>query len=111
MANQESKSLLNLTHAVYALQTLGLFTVVGFIVAIFINYIKLPDVQGTWLASHFRWQIRTFWFALLWSVIGMLLWVIMIGWLIIIANYIWIIYRIVKGWIYLNDRREILLTR
>ena len=110
MNNQELKSSVHLTHLVYALQALGLFTVIGFIIAIFINYIKLPDVTGTWLASHFRWQIRTFWFALLWSIIGAVLTLIFIGWLIIAANYIWVIYRIVKGWIYLNDRREIIFS-
>ena len=57
----------------------------------------------TFLESHFRWQIRTFWFGLLWAVPGGILLIIHVGWLILIADAIWIIYRIVKGWLRLND--------
>lgn len=104
--NKPTNSLVNFTQAVYGLQVLGMFTVVGFIIAIIINYVKLPDARGTWLETHFRWQIRTFWFGLLWVVLGTLLKLVLIGFLIFMVNYIWVAYRIIKGWIYLNDKRE-----
>lgn len=54
----------------YALQAIGFFVGITYIVAIIINYVKRDDVKGTWLESHFRWQMRTFWFSLLWAIIG-----------------------------------------
>ena len=75
------------------------------IVGIIINYVKKDDVAGTWLESHFRWQIRTFWFGLLWAAIGAATAVILIGFAILFANFCWIIYRIVKGWLNLNDNK------
>lgn len=107
MYYQDLRSSINLTYLVYALQALGLFTAIGFIVGIFINYIKRNDLRDTWLASHFSWQIRTFWYGLLWSALGGILVIVFIGWAILAITYIWVIYRIVKGFIYLNERREI----
>lgn len=67
-----------------------------------VNYVKIDDVRGTWLESHFRWQIRTFWFGLLWAVIGVISFIILVGWFVLAANYIWMIYRVVKGWLNFN---------
>ena len=99
------KSLKTLTTVVYGLYALTWFFGISAIVAVVVNYIKLEDVAGTWLESHFRWQIRTFWFGLLWSVVGMLTFVLLIGWAILFANLVWLIYRIVKGWLNLNENR------
>ena len=55
---------------VYILQAVGFFIGLTWIVAVIVNYVKLDDARGTWVESHFRWQIRTFWFGLLWGVIG-----------------------------------------
>jgi uncharacterized membrane protein len=74
-------------------------------VAIVINYVKNGDVAGTFLESHFRWQIRTFWFGLLWGVLGVIASLVVVGWFVLVANVVWIIYRIVKGWLLLNDNR------
>jgi uncharacterized membrane protein len=74
-------------------------------VAVVINYVKKEDVAGTWLESHFRWQIRTFWFGLLWGVIGGILLLVLIGWFVLVADAVWIIYRIVKGWLNLYENR------
>jgi uncharacterized membrane protein len=93
---------------VYALQALSFFVGITAIVAIVINYVKLDDIRGTWLESHFRWQIRTFWFGLLWGVIGSILLIVLVGWLILAADAVWVIYRIVKGWLRLNEGKEIL---
>ena len=93
---------------VYALQAAGFFLGgITWIVAVIIDYVKRDDAVGTWLASHYRWQIRTFWFGLLWGVIGGILCLIVIGFAVLAADAIWIIYRIVKGWLRLSERREV----
>jgi len=120
-AGTPPQSLITVAHLVYALHTLsvvigalGAATIIGAfvfgfpsIIAVIINYVKRSEARGTWLESHFRWQIRTFWFALLWVVIGVVLFVTVIGIPVVIAGAIalaiWIIYRIVRGWIRLND--------
>jgi uncharacterized membrane protein len=96
-----------LATVVYALQAASFFVGITAIVAIVINYVKIDDVQGTWLESHFRWQIRTFWFGLLWGVIGSVLLIVLVGWFILAADAVWVIYRIVKGWLKLNEGKEV----
>lgn len=97
-----------LTTVVYALQAAAFFFGITYIIAIIISYVKLDDVRGTWLESHFLWQIRTFWFSLLWGAIGAITYILIIGWFILAADCIWVIYRIVKGWLRLNEGKEIL---
>lgn len=99
------QSLKNVTIAVYALQAASILPpfVITFFVAVILNYIKRDDARGTWLESHFRWQIRTFWFGLLWFGLGGLTYIIVIGWAILFAASLWLIYRILKGWLNLND--------
>ena len=79
------------------------------IVAVILNYMYRHSVRGTFLESHFRWQIRTFWFALMWVTIGVMLFVTLIGiplaWIVCIAAGIWVIYRIARGWLTLQDRK------
>ena len=98
-------SLKSLVQVVYVLYALSYFTGITAIVGIIINYVKREDAAGTWLESHFRWQIRTFWFGLLWAVIGAITAFIVIGFAVLFANFCWIIYRIVKGWLNLNDNK------
>lgn len=101
-----------LAMVVYGLYALAIFTggLTG-IVAIIINYVKYDDVRATWLESHFRWQIRTFWYSLLWGGLLMLLVLATFGIAMIIAWLpwgvlaIWYIYRVVKGFLYLNDNK------
>ncbi len=109
-ADEQSRRLANLTTVVYALQAVGFFVGITWLVAVIVNYVKRDDVAGTWLESHFRWQIRTFWFGLLWGFLGVLTFLIAVGWLILIANAVWLIYRIVKGWLNLNDRKPMYLA-
>lgn len=94
----------NLAVVVYILQGLSFFLggITG-LVGVMINYVKLDEVRGTWVESHFRWQIRTFWIGLLWTVIGIVTTFIIIGWFILLGISIWLIYRIVKGALALND--------
>ena len=83
------------------------------IIAVIINYVKRGDARGTWLESHFRWQIRTFWFALAWVVlialVGGVLTVVLVGFAILWGGLfllgVWAIYRIARGWLALQDRR------
>ncbi len=93
----------NITNLVYLLQAVAVFTAFPFFIAVIINYVKKSDVEGSLAESHFRWQIRTFWFSLLWGIIGGILAYVVIGFGILFINYIWVIYRIVKGWLRLND--------
>ena len=119
------ESLVKLTHAIYALHAISLLvgivtaaTVVGSfltgwpsIIAVILNYIYRSEVRGTVLESHFRWQIRTFWFGLLWVALCMLFVVITLGvgiiiaWIPLAVVGVWFIYRIARGWLRLVDRK------
>lgn len=118
-------SLVTLTHVMYGLHALSAlagivtpaFVVTAFltgwpsIIAIIINYVKRGEVRGTWLESHFRWQARTFWFALLWLVVASALMLTMIfiplAVVLMAAIGLWVVYRIVRGWLALNDRKPV----
>jgi uncharacterized membrane protein len=117
--------LVKLAHVIYALHAFSLVTgivgaatvVVAFltgwpsIIAVLLNYVKRSEVRGTWLESHFRWQIRTFWFGLLWVALCALFIVATLGigllivWLPLALVGLWFIYRIVRGWLRLMDHR------
>jgi uncharacterized membrane protein len=79
------------------------------IIAVIINYVKRPDVRGTYLETHFSWQIRTFWWALLWVVIMWLLVLTVIGiplaWVMVVVVGLWVLYRIIRGWLALLDAK------
>ncbi len=93
-----------ITHIIYGLMASGYVTGgLGSLAAIILNYIKLDEVKGTPLEGHFRWQMRTFWWGMLWAVLSMLLMFVVIGFFTIIVVVIWHIYRIAKGWMRLND--------
>lgn len=102
-----SLDLRTVTHVAYGLYALG-FVTAGFLgiatlAAVVLMYLKRTDAAGTMYAAHFDWLLRTFWWALLWlalSTIGLLLF---IGWLGIIATVIWVLYRLIKGWLALMD--------
>jgi len=114
-------SLVRFTHIIYALHAasllvgiIGAASIVGAflfgipsIVAVVLNYVRRGDVRGIWLESHFRWQIRTFWFAMGWTVLGGVLAVTLVLIPISLAIWglvaIWVIYRVVRGWMNLRD--------
>jgi len=116
-------SALAAAHIVYGLHAVaivlgitGAATVVGgfvgsvpSIIAVIINYVKRGGARGTWAASHYRWQIRTFWFALLWLIIAMLLVVTLVGAPVglglLLGLTLWLIYRIARGWLRLVDKK------
>ncbi len=98
-----AQQLRTVTLAVYILQAVGFFVGITFVVGAVVNYVKRDDVRGTIFESHFRWQLRTFWFGLLWSVIGVVTWIVLVGWVVLAVNAIWVIYRVVKGLLDLYD--------
>lgn len=104
LSEQES-SLKTITTVIYALQAAAFLFGLTFIVAVIVNYVKKDDARGTLMESHFIWQIRTFWFSLLWFIIAFVTTVIGIGIVIHFANIVWVIYRIVKGWLRLSDNK------
>lgn len=113
MTDQISKDK-NVALVVYILLALpiigALFGPVGglpAIAAVIMAYIKKPENKDTWLESHFRWQINTFWIALIGTFIGVLTIVVFIGLIILPAVTIWVVYRIAKGWMALNDEKAV----
>lgn len=95
-----------LTLIIYILQATAFLVGITYLIAVIINYVKREDMAGTWLDSHFRWQIRTFWFSLLWFAIGAITFLLVIGYFIMVATAIWIIYRVVKGALRLLENKE-----
>jgi uncharacterized membrane protein len=79
------------------------------LIAVIINYVQRSEVSGTWLDSHFAWQIRTFWYALLWVIVSAVLFVTVIGipfaWALAVITGFWVLYRILRGWIALLDAK------
>lgn len=107
MQTEKQNTAKTIVFIVYALQVLAFVNGITAVIGVVMNYVKLDDVRGTWLESHFRWQIRTFWFGLLWAVVGFATILIVIGWFVLFADLVWVIYRIVKGWLRLNDLRPV----
>jgi len=105
----KEQGLKTIATAVYALQAAGLLLPIflPWVVGVIIDYVKRDEARGTWLESHYRWQIRTFWWSLLWAVIGGILLIVLVGWLVLAVAGIWVLYRIVKGWLRLAEQREI----
>jgi uncharacterized membrane protein len=119
------EGLVTLTHVIYGLHAFSAVTgmlspamiltafLTGWpsIIAVILNYVKRGEVRGTWLDAHFSWQIRTFWFALLWLAIGAVLFITVVGipfavvlWF---ATGIWVLYRIIRGWLALAPQKEL----
>ena len=120
-----ANSSITLAQVIYGLHALSILigvtsavTIVGAfvfgvpsIIAVIINYAYRNTVRGTFLESHFNWQIRTFWFAFLWFIVGVMLFVTLVGiplaWIVCIAAGAWVIYRVARGWLTLQDRKPI----
>ncbi|HPT48834.1 MAG TPA: hypothetical protein PKZ22_01335 [Accumulibacter sp.] len=114
-------------HVIYGLHALavvvgvtGAATVAGAFVfgvpsllAVVLNYVKRGEVRGTWLDSHYRWQIRTFWFTSLWLLVYGLLVITIVGipvaWALIAVLGLWVSYRVIRGWLALADRRPLVV--
>lgn len=120
-----SSSLVGWTEFIYGLHAFSLLigiltaaSVVGAfltgwpsIIAVILNYVKRSEARGTWFESHFRWQIRTFWYGLLWVALCIIFVVMTLGigllvvWLPIGIVSLWFVYRIARGWLALREGR------
>ena len=120
-------SLVRWTHVIYGLHAVAVIvgvasaaaTVAGSFVfglpslaAVVLNYVKRGEAAGSWLESHFRWQIRTFWFTLLWLVVSFLVMLTVIGipiaaWVMIPLLGLWVGYRVLRGWLALGNGRPV----
>jgi len=88
---------------VYALQAASFIVGISLIAGVIMNYVTRNEAAGTWIESHYKWQIRTFWWCLAWFLVGLVLLVVLVGIAVWIAAAVWLIYRIVKGWIRLSE--------
>ena len=95
---------------VYILQGVSFFVGLTYLAGIVINYLKMSEVRGTWVESHFRWQIKTFWYSIGLIIVGVLTIQLAIGYLILTVNVFWIVYRIVYGWNKLSQGKTVPLT-
>ena len=106
---EELAGLKNITMVVYALQALSFLWGVTAIIGIVVNYVKRDDAVGTIYESHFDWQIRTFWWGLLWGVVGCATILLAgLGFLVLFAAWVWAIYRVIKGWLKLNEGKTVM---
>lgn len=99
-------ALRRLSWILYGLYALSYFVGITAIVAVILNYLKREETRGTLYWSHFRWQIRTFWWSLLWMFVAFITLPFGVGILVAGATTIWGIYRIVKGIVWLNDNKR-----
>ena len=117
------EGLVTLAHVIYGLHAFSaltgllgtMFVVTAFlsgwpsIIAVIINYVKRSEVRGTFLDSHFSWQLRTFWFALLWLVAGGVAFATVVGIPVAVVLWlgtgIWVLYRLIRGWLALGGRQ------
>src|SRR3954466_15473294 len=122
-------SLVSYTNVIYALHSLSVLigitspvTIIGSfvfgipsIIAVIMNYARRSDARGTFLESHFTWQIRTFWFAVLW---GLIVWAVSLPLMLILVGVfllpaglaligVWVIYRVIRGWLALREQRPV----
>jgi uncharacterized membrane protein len=126
---QPRQNLVTVTHVMYALHAFSVvmamitpaFVVTAFltgwpsIIAVIVNYVKREEVRGTWLESHFAWQLRTFWYSVLWAVVMIVLSITVVGLVLAIpllwAITIWIVYRLIRGWVTLAQGRPMAIKR
>ena len=124
-ARPASASLVTWSQLIYALHAIsivsgivGTATIIGAflfgwpsIIAVILTYVKRGAARGTWLESHFRWQLRTFWFGLLWATFCLLFVIFTLGiglivvWVPVLALAAWVIYRVARGWMAVSDGR------
>lgn len=101
----KTSAAVRLTKVIYVLYGVTFLVGISFFVAIILNYAKQDEVRGTFLESHFRWQIRTFWISLIVFIIGFISSFVVIGIFILFANAVWFLYRLVKGYLHLIESK------
>jgi len=106
-AEQKDKELRQFVFIGYILQAVFFVFVVTPIFGMIINFIKKDDLLKSRYHSHYRWQQNTFWYGLLWMFLSVMTYFFLIGFVVFFFLGIWYIYRIVKGWLYLVDGKEL----
>ena len=81
---------------IYILYLIGIIIPLTSIIGVIIAYVKKGEAPE-WVQSHYRFQIRTFWIGVLYSVVGGLTTLVLIGWLILLFVLVWLIMRCIKG--------------
>jgi uncharacterized membrane protein len=115
---KDVSSSMTVTHIMYALHALAPFTMWTLaIIAMIIGLVKRDDVRGTWLDSHYEYMSRTFWWGILWAVLAWgafwVLGVLTLGigmavlWILPVIVLVWYLYRVIKGWLRLNENRAV----
>jgi len=102
VADERATHAKRLALVVYVLQAVSFVIPLTFIVGVVIDYAARERAAGTWVESHLRWQIRTFWYGVLWGLVGAASSLIYIGYAVLFVLSLWLIYRIARGWINLS---------
>lgn len=104
---EREKTLRQILTVGYGLQAAALVVGLTYFAAVVLAYLKRGEAAGTWLESHFTWQIRTFWWSLAWTVLGIATLVVVVGFAVLLASAVWYVYRIARGWSELNEGRAV----
>jgi len=102
-AKSREQAAKELATVVYALQAASFLLIFSLVAGVIVNCVTRREVAGTWVESHYRWQMRTFWWWLAWLLVGLVLLVVVVGLFVWLADAIWLSYRIIKGWIRLSE--------
>lgn len=106
-AAEHMKNPKTLTMVIYALYAASYITLVSGLAGIILNYLKRNEVADSWVATHFNWQIHTFWISLGVTVVGIVTTPILIGFVILFGNAVWVAYRLIKGFIFLYEDKPL----
>mgnify|MGYP001810886452 CR=1 FL=1 len=97
-----------MAHIVYGLFVLGMATGgIAAIIGLVLAYVQRANVRSTYLETHYTWQIVTFWWGILWSIVGLVLSFILIGYVVWLFAFVWFLYRLVKGWSQLGQHKPV----
>jgi len=103
--NSLEEGVQNIVLLEYILMGIGFFFPLTSLIAVIIAHVKRSDTTGTWLETHHRYLIRTFWIGLLGYVVGFVTLFIVVGWVVLIVTWVWILYRVIKGYLYFSDKK------
>ncbi|MDV6315783.1 hypothetical protein [Idiomarina sp. HP20-50] len=106
--NSEHQELKKMALVGYILYALSLIIPFASIAAVILAYLKRSESRGTWVESHFNWLIKTFWVAVVGTIIGIILMFVVIGYFVLLAVTIWVIYRVIRGWIALSENKPVI---
>src|SRR5438046_9394630 len=113
---QQLKTIGHISYFMHAIVAVGAVlpgvqaSVLLLLIAFFLDMWKRDDARGTWQESHFSWRIRS----VLWAgglyIITIPLWLLLIlpGWIAWVVISLWFLYRVVRGWLALNERKPML---